>query len=184
MSFLTLIGTFVGEKLKPLFENLTKEFGEEVKHIISNNILEYQVEEYSRNYSTKTLLHRVEPKKLTEFYQPLFIVTSDRKHNFLHNQKKENRIATDSIKELFTKQQCITLIGNAGSGKSTIIKYLFLNSIDTNFKIPIKVELRYLNDYNGNVIEFIKDKIFKLNGLATNDRIIERMMQSGDFVFF
>ncbi|QYS89687.1 NACHT domain-containing protein [Flavobacterium davisii] len=184
MPVLTLIGTFIGDKFKPLFESLAKEFGEEVKQVINNNILEYQVEEYNRNYCTKTLLHRVEPKKLTEFYQPLFIKSCDREYKFRRNQDKENRIATDSIKNLFSKQQCITLIGNAGSGKSTIIKYLFLNSIDLDFKIPIKVELRYLNDYNGNIIEFIKEKILKLNRLATNDRIVERMMNSGDFVFF
>lgn len=184
MAILTVIGAFVGERLKPLFESLTKEFGEEVKQIINNNILEYQVEEYNRNYSTKTLLHRVEPKKLKDFYQPLFIISCDRKNRFRINQTQEDRISTDSIKDLFSTKQCITLIGNAGSGKSTIIKYLFLNSIDTDFKIPIKVELRYLNDYNGNIIEFIKEKIFKLSGLATHDRIIERMMNSGDFVFF
>lgn len=184
MAILTIIGSFVGERLKPLFESLTKEFGEEVKQIINNNILEYQVEEYNRNYITKTLLHRVEPKKLKDFYQPLFIISCDRKNRFRSNQTPENRISTDSIKDLFSTKQCITLIGNAGSGKSTIIKYLFLNSIDTDFKIPIKVELRYLNDYNGNIIEFIKEKIFKLSGLATHDRIIERMMNSGDFVFF
>jgi predicted NACHT family NTPase len=184
MSISTIIATFVGKKLKPLFENLVDEFGNEIKHIVNNNILEYQIEEYSRNYSTKTLLHRVEPKKLTDFYQPLFIMSCDKTHKFTQNQNKENRIATDSIENLFLTKQCITLIGNAGSGKSTIIKYLFLNSINTNFKIPIKVELRYLNDYNSNIIDFIKEKIFKLNGLATNDRIIERMMHSGDFVFF
>lgn len=47
-----------------------------------------------------------------------------------------------------------------------------------------EVELRYLNDYTGNLIGFIKEAIFKLNKLATHDRIIERLMSSGDFVFF
>jgi len=99
----------------------------------------------------------------------------------LHNSE---RISTSSISELFKKKQFITLIGNAGSGKSTIVKYLFLNSIETKFRLPIKVELRYLNDFSGSVIDFIKEKIFKLNKLATHDRIIERIMSSGDFIFF
>ena len=148
---------------------------------MNNNLLEYQLEEYNRNYRAKTLLHRVQPKNLKDFYQPLFIRKCGKSGRRLHNSE---RISTSSISELFKKKQFITLIGNAGSGKSTIVKYLFLNSIETKFKLPIKVELRYLNDFSGSVIDFIKEKIFKLNKLATHDRIIERIMSSGDFIFF
>jgi predicted NACHT family NTPase len=148
---------------------------------VNNNLLEYQLEEYNRNYRAKTLLHRVQPKNLKDFYQPLFIRKCGKSGRRLHNSE---RISTSSISELFKKKQFITLIGNAGSGKSTIVKYLFLNSIETKFKLPIKVELRYLNDFSGSVIDFIKEKIFKLNKLATHDRIIERIMSSGDFIFF
>lgn len=184
MELMTIIGAVLGDKLKSLFENITKEFGEEVKQVIKNNILEYQVEEYNRNFCTKTLLHRVQPKNLKDFYQPLFINPCGKRHRPIGFRESTKRIPTNSISELFSKKKFITLIGNAGSGKSTIVKYLFLNAIDTKFKIPIKVELRYLNDYDGTVIDFIKDRIFKLSKLGTNDRIIERLMSSGDFVFF
>lgn len=192
MEITSFIKGIISGQLTKLLEGLTKDFSEEVKHTISNNILEYQVEEYNRNSISKTLLHRVEPKRLKEFYQPLFIRKCgknsrreeiDDHYRYIRNRDKE-RIPTDSIAKLFEKNQFVTLIGNAGSGKSTIVKYLFLNSIDTDFKIPIKVELRYLNDYNGTVIEFIQEKIFKLNRLASADKIIERLMKSGDFVFF
>ena len=184
MEIMTIIATVVVDKLKSLFENLVKEFGEEVKQVINNSILEYQVEEYNRNFSTKTLLHRVQPKNLKDFYQPLFITPCGKSHKSIGFKDYSNRISTNSISELFDKKKFITLIGNAGSGKSTIIKYLFLNAIDSKFKIPIKVELRYLNDFNGTVIEFIKDRIFKLSKLAKHERIIEKLMNSGDFVFF
>ncbi len=183
MEVISIITTVVAAKLKGVISDLSKEFGNEISQIVNNNILEYQIEEYNRNLYTKTLLHRVQPKALKEFYQPLFITNSNRKHsNSIHNSK--NRIPTNSIKELFEKKQFITLIGNAGSGKSTIVKYLFLNAFEIKFKIPIKVELRYLNDYSGSVIEFIKEKIFKLNKIAKEDKIIERLMSSGGFVFF
>lgn len=184
MEIMTLIKAVVGEKLKSLFENIATEFGEEIKQVINNSILEYQVEEYNRNYCTKTLLHRVQPKNLKDFYQPLFINPCGKRNRPIPYRDNSKRIPTHSISDLFAKRQFITLIGSAGSGKSTIVKYLFLNSIDTKFKIPIKVELRYLNEYSGSVVEFIKDRIFKLNRLATHDRIIERLMNSGDFVFF
>jgi len=184
MEIMTIIASVVGDKLKSLFENLGKEFGEEVKQVINNSILEYQVEEYNRNFSTKTLLHRVQPKNLKDFYQPLFITPCGKNRRQIGFRDNSKRISTSSISELFDKKQFITLIGNAGSGKSTIVKYLFLNAVDSKFKIPIKVELRYLNDFNGTVIDFIKDRIFKLSRLATHERIIERLMSSGDFVFF
>ena len=184
MSILALITSVVTDNLKTLFDSLVKEFGEEVKQVVNNNILEYQVEEYNRNFCAKTLLHRVQPKNLKDFYQPLFITPCDKRRRPIISVARMKRIPTNSIEDLFTQNQFITLIVNAGSGKSTIVKYLFLNSIDTKYGIPIKVELRYLNDYTGSVIEFIKEKIFKLNKLATHDRIIERLMSSGDFVFF
>jgi GTPase SAR1 family protein len=185
MDITTIITGVVGAKLTSLFTGIANDFGEEIKHTVSNNILEYQVEEYNRNSISKTLLHRVEPKRLKEFYQPLFIINCGSNNKPIRfGQRSGNRIATDSISKLFEKKQFITLIGNAGSGKSTIVKYLFLNAIDTNFKVPIKLELRYLNDYDGSVIEYVKDKIFKLGRLASNDKIVERLMKSGDFVFF
>ena len=185
MSLLTAsIGAVVGDKLKSLFTTIATEFGEEVKQFLNTNMLEYQIEEHARNYCTKTLLHRLQPKELMSFYQPLFITPYGKNHTLFNERKNTKRIPTDSIKEVFSQRQFITLIGSAGSGKSTIVKYLFLNAIDTNFKIPVKVELRYLNDFNGTIIEFITDRIFKLNKLATHARIIERLMSSGDFVFF
>jgi hypothetical protein len=73
MDTITLISGVVTNQLKGLLTKIYKEFGAEVEQVVNNNILEYQVEEYSRNLHSKTLLHRVQPKKLTEFYQPLFI---------------------------------------------------------------------------------------------------------------
>jgi predicted NACHT family NTPase len=185
MEITTIISGVIGKKLTSILSSITDEFGEEVKQVVSNNILEYQVEEYNRNSISKTLLHRVQPKKLKEFYQPLFITNcgqNNRQRPFI--KRRGDRIPTDEIEALFKKKQFITLIGNAGSGKSTIVKYLFLNAIDTSFKIPIKLELRYLNDYDGSVIDFVKEKIFKLNRLASSEKIIERLMKSGNFVFF
>lgn len=179
-----MIKTLLNSRLSSLMVDISKEFGDEIKHIISNNVLEYQVEEYNRNSISKTLLHRVQPKKLKEFYQPLYIRNGKDRQRSIFRLDDEERISTKSIGELFEKNQFITLIGNAGSGKSTIVKYLFLNAIDSKFKIPIKLELRYLNDYEGSVIEFIKEKVFKLNKLSSSDKIIERLMKSGDFVFF
>mgnify|MGYP006218564919 CR=1 FL=1 len=54
-------------------EKLIGSIGSELQQSFSNRLLEYQVEEYKRNFFSKTILHRAEPKPLSEFYQPLFI---------------------------------------------------------------------------------------------------------------
>lgn len=170
---------FLGNSL----EKLLGELGEEVKHIINNNILEYQVEEAKRNFYTKTLLHRINPVELSKFYQPLFV----REYNIFEESAIGNRISTESTRNLFSKlknSRCLTIIGSAGSGKSTLIKNLFIDSIKSNFKIPIKIELRYLNEFNGSLLEYINNMVFKLQKLGTHDRIIERLLGSGDFIFF
>ena len=189
MDFKELLGSIFGKKVISFTGNLIDEFTEEVTQIINNNILEYQVEEYKRNSQSKTIIYRAAPQKLSEFYQPLYI----KKVNYWgYSLGGQQRIPTDSIEELLTvhlkeqhkNQRSITILGSAGSGKSTLIKYLFVNCIETNFKIPIKVELRYLNDYDGTLIDYIKEKVFKINKLAQHDRIIERLMSSGDFIYF
>ena len=177
---LAIVSGVMAGKLKGIFEGLAVDFGEKIKQIVDNNILEYQIQEYQRNSLTKTLLHRVEPKNLKEIYQPLFVFKCDPGKWV----DETVRIPTNSISKFFEDKRCITLIGGAGSGKTTIVKYLFLNSLDTNFKVPVKIELRYLNDFQGSLIDFVKEKVFKLNKLATDGKIIERLMNSGDFVFF
>jgi predicted NACHT family NTPase len=151
--------------------------GNELQQIFSNRLLEYQTEEYKRNYFSKTILHRAEPKPLDEFYIPLYI--SEQKHS--HPPK---RIATNSAEKLLSKWKYITLIGNAGSGKSTIVKYLFVNSFQVGYKIPIKIELRYLNEFKGNLHDYVFNEIFKFQKLGFSNTIIDRLLDSDNFIFF
>jgi len=91
-------------------------------------------------------------------------------------------VKTRNIQDLFKESNFITIIGTAGSGKSTLTKHLLINSIETEFKIPIKIELRYLNTYQKNLIDYIEEKIFKLNKIATSNRIIDKLLSKGLFV--
>jgi predicted NACHT family NTPase len=158
-------------------DKLLSFIGSELKQSFSNRLLEYQVEEYKRNYFSKTLLHRAEPKALNEFYQPLFI-RLDKKG------QADERISTSSAKKLLNKYNYVTIIGSAGSGKSTIVKYLYTNSFTENYRIPIKVELRYLNEYNGSINDFIFNEIFHFQKIGFSNTIIDRLLSSDSFIFF
>jgi len=166
--------------LKDSINNLINEFGVELKQIAFNRILQYQVETFNRNLFVKTILHS-NPTNLKEIYQPLFLRVTYREDNF---EEWDKKIDTSSIKKLFELSRFITIIGSAGSGKSMLVKYLFVNSIEENFKIPIKIELRYLNKFKGHIKDYIFDKIFKFEDLGVSDRKIEELLSKGKFIFF
>lgn len=79
---------------------------------------------------TKTFLHR-DPVYFYEIYFPLVVSSSKQKVPLTH------------FKDIFSENQCIAIVGAAGSGKSTSMRHLFLNVIDKGeFEIPLFIELR------------------------------------------
>jgi len=143
----------------------------EVGHFLDDGIkgyLEIQREKYSH---IKTILHRVTPRYLYDIYQPLKL------------QKENQEVKTDSITMLFESCSCITVIGDAGSGKSTLVKHLFLNCLKEKYRIPIIIELQHLNNYDNDLESYILEKIFE-NKLSPNKTILERLLNNGKFAFF
>ena len=165
------------EYIKGPINKILNGIEDNIIQVATNRILEYQVEEYNRNLYSKTILHRATPKNLFDFYQPLDLrLNSD--------SDKPEIVKTENVKELFNSRQYITIVGTAGSGKSTLVKYLFIKCIDEQFKIPIKIELRYLNNFDGTLLDYVKNLVFKFQDLAQNDAILERMLKSDRFLFF
>ena len=158
--------------LKPLTDELLKAYDENIVFAIRNNLIEYEVEEYNRNLYIKTLLHRTTPKRLLDIYQPLSVVKSFRSSRLI-----------SGIDDLFEKQ-FVTLVGGAGSGKSTLVKFLVLQCLDNSNALPLKVELRYLNDYEGNLEDYFKEHIFKSQGITDSDVIVNQILSSGKCVVF
>jgi len=167
----------IKDLLKGPIDNLVNFIDREFRQTVSNRILEYVAEEYKRSYYTKTILHRTAPVKLVDFYQPLFIRP--------FGERNENeKIPTHSVKALFKDKKSMTILGTAGSGKSTIIKSLLVNCIQESFKVPIRIELRYLNKYNGSLHQYIEEEVFNLEQLSVDKQVTKRLLHAGDFLFF
>lgn len=163
--------------------NILNTVKDEIKHVASNNILEYIMRECDNCQQTKTILHRDRPVNLDKVYLPLSI---QRMYGFrrVNSYEGHSQIEICDINNVFRESKLVTIIGDAGSGKSTLIKYLFLGAIRNNYKIPIKVELRYLNGTDYSIIDYILNNIIRYEGIADSERIINRMLISGKFVFF
>lgn len=87
-----------------------------------------------------------------------------------------------SVESLYKNNNYTTIIGQAGSGKSMLMKKIFLTCLHQRIKIPVFIELRNLNNYEEDFAQFISEKIFNL-GVSNNNRIINRMLNNGSFLF-
>jgi predicted NACHT family NTPase len=143
--------------------------GNEWKNLLDNGLREYIQNQTKKYYFTTTFTHRTEVR-FDDIYYPLKATYKNLETDFTN------------LSELFENYHNITIVGSAGSGKTTLMKYLFLNSIRTSYKIPLLIELRYLNQYNGNFEKLIYDKILKLE-IKPSEDILGRALKAGKFVF-
>ncbi|CAM3762163.1 NACHT domain-containing protein [Sphingobacterium prati] len=155
--------TFLSDSADTAYDEIKQYIGKDLK-----NYLNKHKDKYSH---VKTLLRGNTPVYLYDIYFP---------SKLLDNKKV---ISTESGVDFFGKYNCATIIGDAGSGKSTLVKHLFLNSIYERKYIPILIELRYLNEDATSLEDYIKFTC-NLNKVNVNDNILERLLEKGKFVFF
>ncbi|MBL0295196.1 MAG: hypothetical protein IPQ04_13355 [Saprospiraceae bacterium] len=68
----------------------------------------------------------------------------------------------NNLKDLFNNRKYITIIGMAGCGKSMLMKHIFIHR-KSILNIPIVIELRNLNDFNGSITDYITKILTKTN---------------------
>jgi hypothetical protein len=163
---LSLISTFKN----PIIELLT-DLKDEVKFYFDNGIIKYVENIREKFMMTKTFLYRHEN---VNFYDVFFPVTL--------NNKKKKQYKIEDIQNLFKDSSFITIIGNAGSGKSMLLRHVFLLAIKQVVKIPIVIELRNLNEFEGSFFDYI-NKSLSGKKIAPNEKILERILSNGDFIF-
>ena len=143
--------------------------GNEWKNLLENGLNDYIHTQTKKYYFTTTFAHRTEVR-FDDIYYPLTATYKDLVTDFTN------------LSELFENYNNITIVGSAGSGKSTLMKFIFLNSIRASYKIPLLIELRYLNQYNGNFEKLIYDKILKQE-IKPSEDILNRTLKAGKFIF-
>lgn len=112
----------------------------------------------------KTLFYDVEPQNLFDFYEPLYVQLEKTRSYRMASKEIENEelISTSSIAGIMKNRDNILFVGHGGCGKTMLLKYLFLNSLQEEYKIPIYVELRLFNNFDGNFIDFLYNTISNL----------------------
>lgn len=155
--------------IKPIIDGF-KLINNEWNNFFEIGLSEYLYSQTEKYYFTNTFIHRSEKVRFNDIYYPVKASYKELTSDF------------DNIENLFTDYKNITIVGSAGSGKTTLIKHIFLQAIQNKSKIPILIELRNLNDYNGDLEKLITDKILK-SKIKPSDEIFKRTLESGNFLF-
>jgi len=164
VTVITLITSFKDQLL-----TLCSDIKKEVEFFLDNGLKDYIESIESKFANTKTFLYRNEEVPFYDVFFPVSLEIKDLKRKIT------------SPHDLFKKTRFINIIGVAGCGKTMLMKHFFLASIKDSFKIPLFIELRSLNNYDGSFTEFIYEIIFN-NKLSPNQKILERILESGSFI--
>lgn len=150
---------------------LVKDAKNETVQLFLGGLEDYIENYYNKYATTKTFIYRDEKVNFYDVFFPVTIRSKDEKFSSFEQMDK-----------LFNERRFITIIGSAGSGKSMLLKHIFLATTDQRFKIPIVVELRNLNGFDGTLTDYI-GKILTKSKIAASEKIMERMLKSGNFIF-
>jgi len=131
---------------------------------IEAEINSYVEKLYDKLRLTKNILFRNKPIDFYDNYIPLKL------------RLGEQILSTQNPFNFIEQNRKITILGSAGSGKTTLFKYFALNCIDSNFGIPIFLELRNFNEEKLNFEEFVSKNVSEIVP-------INELFKSGKFVF-
>jgi hypothetical protein len=142
----------------------------ELKFFLDNQLEPYLESLCTKFLFTKTFLHQF---ARVNFYDIYFQTT-------LSNQT-DAKIRLENVHNLLETDRYVTIIGGAGSGKSMMAKHFFLNAYQQQYAVPIFIELRNLNQFDGDVLDYINMMLLK-NNVVPSSGILSRMLKNGRFL--
>lgn len=126
--------------------------------------------------NVKTLISRTIPTPLYDIYV----------HNNLSLSEygvPPTHFTSNNINDLFDISSKIMILGSGGTGKSTLFKHLFLNTIKETDKIPIFITLREINNTDFNLMDFIYKSMSTFH-FTLDKEYLFKSFNTGIYVFF
>ena len=174
-----LVDKLVVPKLKQ-FSKWCKDNYNEFLIPTAEHFQEYLERSYTKYSIVNTLVFHNSLRFLKDIYVPQSLV---KKH--LYEDDKETTKIDKLPVSLIKKYKKILIIDTAGAGKSTILKYMFIDLIDncfTDVGIPIYIELRKLNNEH-TILNEIQEELSSLSKHFDNELLL-KFIQTGGFIFF
>lgn len=149
-----------------------KDVGAEAAMQYGDAYEEYLANTTDKNRKVKTLIYRHIPKELYSFYVCIGI------------DYEGETIDTSSVTNLTAVSGKIVVTGTGGSGKSMMLRHLFLNTAETTNYIPVLIELRKFNAMETKDISLFQAVYQSLreNGFELEEKYFESSMREGAYV--
>lgn len=148
---------------------------EKIKAIFDKSLSTYLSSEKLLNSNVKNFLFGNDPVEFRRIY------TTPRV------KIKNTTLTKPTAKNIYQLSNHVTLIGEAGIGKSTYVKYLFNDCLDSNDFLPILIELRTLSFSRGTSDlepeELIRKKIFE-SAPEVTEETVKNILSSGKCAIF
>lgn len=171
------VSVLIDTWIKPSLINLKNEhnFNKNFERLAIEKFAEYLERAYRKQIIMNTIVFKNSQKTIDELYIPLSIESI--------STEIPSTIRIDKFDEkIFSKSNRILIVDNAGMGKSTLMKWLFISCIRENKGIPVFVDLRRLNG-KYSLSDFITDELNGINS-KIDTRYLMHILERGDFIFF
>jgi hypothetical protein len=139
----------------------------------------YLKTKYESYRKINTMATRNNERELNDIYIPLKIL--EQKKNGETNESLQPIIVDGFPTRFAVGNRKNLIVDTAGMGKSTLVKKIFLDLVDSKLYIPIFVELRRLSDHRRVITE-----ICEMLGIARDEsktEDVEKLFTTGNFVF-
>lgn len=134
---------------------------------------EYLDKKYKSDQYMNTIAFQHETKTIDDLYIPLTITQNGKRNSITINKKMKN---------IFVGLNRILVIDTAGTGKSTLVKFLSTLCVKSEWGIPFVIELRRLEKKQSIISYIIKE--IQLSNDNISDVDVKDLIRRGDFIFF
>ncbi|WP_242195984.1 MULTISPECIES: NACHT domain-containing protein [unclassified Pseudomonas] len=159
------------EKIFGLAKKAYQAVDEDIQIALKTAYDEYLQKTSDKYSKSKSFFIRNEPTNLYSYYVPIGISCNGQ------------RIVEPDVDNCIVKSNRLIISGSGGSGKSVLLKHLFLNCIASGSYVPIMIELRDLNGAETTLNEIITE-ILSDFGFNVSGNYIEKAKKAGHFCFF
>lgn len=169
------------ETITPTLKDVFKKSKNELNHFLGDNLHNYLLRQAKAYGTIKTILHRSLPKDFQAIYHPAFL-RQDESYDDASLEIQLLHIPTESPRQLFEAATRLTIIGEAGSGKSMLIRYFFLKSLKEAHYIPVVIEFRNHDTATFDLVEATVQQLCEGRAVPSAD-IARRLIFSGRMLF-
>jgi predicted NACHT family NTPase len=172
LDYNTIITNLVDRNIERISSNLIGRFKKAftvIKVDLRISFIEYLKKSFNKYSKLKTIIYRTDPKFIYDFFEfndlrsPLGIISS----------KDSNDILNIS--------NYLIISGIGGLGKSVLLKHVFLDQLMNQKRIPVFIELKEFNEFEGSFYSFIQSRMINL-GFKDLNESLKYALKSGVFV--